>query len=278
MLDGGKITSKVLIILVCLILAGLIGLIDYASGYQISFAIFYLIPILLVVWYLNRFAGIVASIVGTVIWAFADHLSGHQYDNILILFWNAGVRLGFFLIIVLAISRIKLALEKEQASSRLDFLTNIANRKGLLERMKLEIERARRYPEPISLAYIDLDNFKAVNDGFGHATGDELLSTVAGIIKSNIRASDLSARMGGDEFAILLPMTRDEDAREVVARIQQKLKSAMEEKSWPVSFSIGLVIFANPPGSADEFIREADKIMYTVKKNAKGELRWASRR
>lgn len=253
-------------------LAAVIGAVDYLSGYQISFAIFYLVPILLVAWYVNRPAGIAACLAGTVIWAVADHLSGHRYDSIIILFWNAGVRLGFFVIIVLSISRIKVALDKEQTSSRMDFLTGVANRKGMIERMEHEIERADRYPAEISFAYIDLDNFKAVNDGEGHDVGDELLSRVGRVIRSNIRSPDLCARMGGDEFAVLLPETGREAALEVMSRLQERLQAAMDEAGWGVSFSIGLVTFPRAPESAYLAIKEADRLMYRAKAGGKGRL------
>jgi len=267
-----KIPAKPWIVVAGLCLAGVIGAVDYLSGYQISFAIFYLVPILLVAWYVNRPAGIAACLAGTVIWAVADHLSGHRYDSIIILFWNAGVRLGFFVIIVLSISRIKVALDKEQTSSRMDFLTGVANRKGMIERMEQEIDRADRYPAEISLAYIDLDNFKAVNDGEGHDVGDELLSRVGRVIRSNIRGPDLCARMGGDEFAVLLPETGQEAALEVMSRLQERLQAAMDEAGWGVSFSIGLVTFPRAPESAYLAIKEADRLMYRAKAEGKGRL------
>ena len=100
-----------------------------------------------------------------------------------------------------------------RASSRSDPLTGVANSRVFLELLKREIARARRYKRPLTLAYLDLDNFKSVNDILGHAMGDKVLQTVVSTVNANIRVTDVVGRLGGDEFVLLLPETDMQGAR-----------------------------------------------------------------
>ncbi len=249
-----------------------IAFLDYITGYQLSFSIFYLIPIIIVTWYVGRWQGLVMSTLGIFSWAFADHRNSHPYDSQIIYYWNAAVRFGFFVIIVFVFSRLKLTLHKEHLLSRMDSMTGIANRMGFNERLETELEKARRYVRPFSLAYIDCDNFKQVNDKHGHQEGDELLAVVGGIIRENIRSVDFGARMGGDEFAVILPETTAAESWEVLYRLQSNLKDSMESRNWPVTFSVGLVTYQTPPISIIDTVREADNLMYAVKGTGKGRM------
>ncbi len=109
------------------------------------------------------------------------------------------------MIVVVILSTLKGVLEREKIFARKDFLTGIANRQAFFEFAGIEINRCRRHEYPLTVAYIDCDNFKAINDYFGHQTGDNLLMSVADILQKIIRATDIVARLGGDEFAVLLP-------------------------------------------------------------------------
>jgi diguanylate cyclase (GGDEF)-like protein len=135
-----------------------------------------------------------------------------------------------------------------------------------------EITRARRYNRPLTLLYIDLDNFKQVNDAFGHETGDELLVEVAATIRCNVRATDLVARLGGDEFALLLTETNREAGLVVTNKLRETLLRAMQERNWPVTFSIGVVSFTVPPASVEEMVKQADEVMYSVKQRGKNSI------
>ncbi len=137
------------------------------------------------------------------------------------------------------------------------------------------MDRAARYQHPFTLAYIDLDNFKLVNDRFGHATGDRALSTVAGFIREHSRRTDALARLGGDEFALLLPETDEDVARAAIAKLRKGLTQEMQRHGWPVTFSIGVVTCRACPGSADELIAAADRLMYSVKNGGKDDDRYS---
>lgn len=119
--------------------------------------------------------------------------------------------------------QLEAALIKEQELARIDPLTHVSNRRAFYELAEIEIVRARRNGCPLSVAYMDVDNFKFVNDDLGHATGDLVLVTIASTLRSELRASDIVARLGGDEFAILLPETDAESAQAVLDKLRARL-------------------------------------------------------
>jgi diguanylate cyclase (GGDEF)-like protein len=150
-----------------------------------------------------------------------------------------------------------------------DPLTRVANPRGFHEKAQREIEIAKRYGHPFTVAYLDLDNFKVVNDSLGHSTGDDLLVRVAELIGGSIRETDVLARLGGDEFAILFSETGSEAAQKVMARIEGEISREMQVKGWPVTLSVGLVTFVAPPESVDEMLQKADGLMYEAKASGK---------
>ncbi|MDY6970117.1 MAG: diguanylate cyclase [Spirochaetota bacterium] len=161
------------------------------------------------------------------------------------------------------------AFNKLNEIARTDPLTGIPNRRTFIEKASLEIHRAQRYFHPFSIAYLDIDNFKNINDSFGHNTGDALICLVADTIKNNIREIDEIARLGGDEFVILLSQTDSKIAYSVVNKLKTILSEIMKENKWPVTFSIGIVTFIKPPISVDNAIAKADSIMYSAKQEGK---------
>lgn len=163
-----------------------------------------------------------------------------------------------------------LAMEKKL--SRLDPLTGLANRRAFYERAEIERKRCIRHKRPLGLAYIDLDNFKQVNDQSGHEVGDQVLVCVAATMQNNLRTEDLVTRLGGDEFALLLPETDGAKASFVIHKLHGLLMSAMLEKGWPITFSIGLVTFEEPAESIDQMVHRADELMYTVKHGGKNRI------
>jgi len=261
--------SRLLVSLIGLIFVGFVGVIDYLTGYEIELAIFYLIPIAFVTWFAGKESGALISIVSTIIIFLADMFAGKVFSHPLIGFWNTLATLGIFIIIVLTLSSLKEALERERMSARTDSLTGVANSGYFKLLTNLEIERCRRYKSPLTFAYIDCDNFKIVNDRFGHNTGDDLLILVAKTVRENIRKTDIVARLGGDEFAILLPETGEKQGKAVIEKIQKMLLEIMKENGWPVTVSIGAVTYVNAPTAADEVIKSADNLMYSVKSSGK---------
>jgi diguanylate cyclase (GGDEF)-like protein len=160
-------------------------------------------------------------------------------------------------------------LEREKNIARTDDLTGTANRRSFFETAGLEIERSKRYPHPYTVAYIDLDELKTVNDRFGHRVGDEVLCAMVDRIHSELRKTDVLARLGGDEFALLLPETGQEAARVAISKIQSSLADEMRKNNWAVTFSIGVITCLQASITTDELVKRADAAMYAVKKNGK---------
>jgi diguanylate cyclase (GGDEF)-like protein len=123
------------------------------------------------------------------------------------------------------------------------------------------------------MAYMDLDNFKAINDNFGHDAGDEALTLTAGLLKEGLRSTDTIARMGGDEFVIMLPEGEPEGSALVLFKLRATFLDAMKENGWPVTVSIGMVTFMSTPDSVDDMLKEADALMYSVKSEGKDNVK-----
>ncbi len=274
LLDSIGKTPKAYIYLLSVFFVIFIGIIDYLTGYKLSVSIFYLLPIALVAWVAGRLHTIIISILSAVIWFFADSFSGHVYASFLIHIWNALVRLGFFLIVGFTLIKIKTLLNREQELARTDSLTDVSNRRAFYERAEREIERLNRSKRPFSLAYIDVDDFKQINDTLGHSSGDDLLNSVAKTIKEHIRSIDTVSRFGGDEFVILMTETDKDRAKKAIERVNKQLMEMMKFKNWSVTFSIGVVTWYSPPSNLDELIKESDNLMYSAKKHGKNMIKY----
>ncbi len=265
--------SKLFFITIGLMLVILVGIVDYITGYEITFSIFYLIPVAMVSWYAGRRYGILISFASAISWFLADIMAGHPYSQPLITYWNTSVSLGFFLVVAFILSQLRAELKRERKLAQTDFLTGIANSGYFTELLTWEINRCRRYKNPLTLAYIDCDNFKAVNDQFGHHAGNNLLCLVADTIKSTIRITDMVARLGGDEFVILFPETGAEQANSVIHKIQNDLLDAMRKDGWKITFSMGVVTYIKSANTSDEVIGMADRLMYDAKNAGKNRIR-----
>lgn len=254
---------------ICLFTALALGFLDYLTGYELSFSVFYLLPISVAAWYLGLKAGILFSWASATIWQVSNYFAGEVFSSPAVPYWNVITRLGFFIIVTFLLTRLRKVLEHERSQARVDFLTGVLNSRAFDQIAAAEIQRSARYDHPMTLAYLDLDNFKAINDNFGHSSGDMLLKNVAGTISENLRLTDHIARLGGDEFAILMPETGAEAALNVVTRVQSLIEEQMQKNHWPVTASIGMVTCLKPPLSTDKLIQMADEQMYLCKKNDK---------
>jgi diguanylate cyclase (GGDEF)-like protein len=251
------------------LLIAVIGVLDYFTSYELSFSTFYLIPLFLLAWTTWTWMALAGSVACALVWSLADVLSGHVYPSPLFLYWNVGVRLVLFVIMAWVLSALKRSTEREKALARIDPLTGAANTRSFMEVLALEIERSVRYGKTFTVAYLDLDNFKAVNDSLGHASGDRVLQTVVAAIRGQMRSSDSIARLGGDEFALLLPETEEEAARAAIGKIHACILGEMQRNGWPVTVSIGAFAWDGDCRDANELVTLADKLMYRAKKGGK---------
>ena len=257
------------------ILTFLVGLLDHITGYELSFSIFYIAPIASASWYGGRHPGLFLSVLSAFTWLAADFASGHVYSHQIIPIWNGLVRLAFFLLISHLLVRIKTILKIQQEMAETDGLTGLLNGRAFRAEASKILEFCKRINRPITLAYLDLDNFKTVNDTSGHSEGDRVLKTIGSCILHSVRSTDIVGRMGGDEFALTLPDTNTEQARTVIEKMHLRLKKEVGQHGWPIGFSIGVISFASPPDSAEDAIRHADNLMYRVKKAGKNNIFYA---
>lgn len=253
----------------------LVGATDYFTGFEVSFSLFYLIPIALVTWFTTAKLGMMFAVVSAVVWLIVDIMSGSVYSHQIIYLWNSVVRLSFFALTVFSLQLIKI-LEREKNFARVDYVTGVLNNRYFRDLAQREIDRFTRYRNPFTTAYIDLDNFKSINDSFGHVEGDKVLSAVAGCMQRNLRKTDIVARIGGDEFAIFLPDIGLSLAKAVISKMHHMLLEEMQKNNWPVTFSIGILSFTDAPSSVDEMLNMVDQLMYSVKKNGKNNISFAT--
>lgn len=159
-----------------------------------------------------------------------------------------------------------------------DFLTGIANRRQFLARTEMEIERSRRYGHSLSLLMIDIDHFKSINDSFGHPTGDRAIIAIGRHCATTCRRSDLAARLGGEEFAILLPSTGMAEARIVAERLRtgaQELQVQHEGQPVALKLSIGIACLEAGDTGPDTLLARADQALYAAKNAGRDCVRYA---
>ncbi len=254
-----------------LVAVALLGFLDYLTGPSLSLNILFLAPVSLVVWSTGKRAGIFISVIGALAGLLADFASQPSLILSSIPYWNAFSNLGFYLVLTLLLPSLK--REREEAWTRKDYLTGVANKKHFMELVHSEIQRTRRYRHPFTIAYLDVDNFKSVNQRLGHSSGDALLQAVARSIKEKIRTVDQLARMGEDEFAMLFPETQPDPAKIVIRRIQQNLQDAAQKNEWPVTFSIGVATFMQPPDTAEQILKKLQELIASVKTDGKNAVK-----
>ena len=252
----------------------LVGTIDHLTPQSWTVSFLYVLPLLLAAWFTGERCGAAIAILCAVLWLGAELPYQQGIDSALPLYWNMAMLLGIFLTINHLLGALKGAYDREKCLARTDALTGITNRRYFTERLQAEVLRSRRYRYPLTVAYIDVDNFKAVNDQHGHSTGDLLLSLIAQAMNTQVRSIDIVGRLGGDEFAIMLPQTGPKQAQIVLPRVQRKLMQIVEHHGWPISFSIGVATFIRLPRTAKELVSQADHLMYGVKTRGKNRIEY----
>ncbi len=256
-----------------LVLVLVTSVLDYVTGYELRLTVFYLVPIFLAAWDVSLFWGVLISVLSGLIIALTDWVTGKPYSHEAYILWDGAVRTGVFVVIAYSFYYLRSSLSKERTLARTDDLTGVANRRHFFEMLETEIQRTERYGHSFSLIYTDLDDFKAINDRFGHTAGDAVLRRLAGVMRANTRATDVVARLGGDEFAVLLPETELESARTVVRKVSAALHEAFGEGEGRITLSIGLLVVRNLPYSVDDLIKAADALMYQSKDEGKNTIR-----
>jgi diguanylate cyclase (GGDEF)-like protein len=148
-----------------------------------------------------------------------------------------------------------------------DPLTRLYNRRAFTHRLRVEAARARRYGKPFALVVLDVDGFKHINDVHGHMAGDEALTRVAGLLGHELRAPDAAFRIGGDEFALILPEVDAEAADAAVRRTAAHIEQACAAEGYPVTASFGVAMFGAAGRDPESLLRSADAAMYEAKRS-----------
>lgn len=267
--------SRFTILVLAVSVVGVVEAADYLTGFEVSLSLFYLVPVALAAWYAGVGAGVAIAALSCVGWYLADIAAGDHYSVPGIAIWNALVRLGIFLITGLLLSALRESLRAQQLLARTDSLTGLHGRRAFEERLSHDLTLARRHRAALSLAFIDLDGFKAVNDALGHAGGDRVLRIVGRVLLDSLREADTAARIGGDEFAVIMPDTDAAGSHEVVSKVMHELSTALAELDDAVTLSAGVVTVAGSAVTPERVVATADELMYRVKRSGKGAAAFA---
>jgi diguanylate cyclase (GGDEF)-like protein len=241
-----------------------------------------LIPIVsLAAWHSGLRVGIGFAVLASVPGVLVDYLSGRDapsgaLSDGIAQWTGALVRLGVFVFIAWVLTRLRASLDAERRLAAHDSLTGLANRQSLFARGAEVLDNARREAAAVSAIFVDCDQFKAINDRWGHARGDELLCEVADCLRAVCEEGQIVARLGGDEFVIVENGRTAAQTADLAQRLQSQFADRMHARSCPLTLSIGAVWFARPPADLDQLIAAADEAMYAVKRGAKGGIEFRS--
>ncbi len=163
-------------------------------------------------------------------------------------------------------------LKQEAVQARIDDLTGVKNRRCFMEHAEILFHLAARQAQPLIVAYIDVDDLKAVNDMLGHGEGDEVLKALGKTLVNSIRRNDVVGRLGGDEFAVVLLNMKPSFAKGFFSSLHERLLKTMRDRGWVTQVSMGVVCFSGSIPDIGDAIKHADTLMYKAKKEGKGKL------
>ena len=230
--------------------------------------ILYVIPVLLAAWHDGMHWGI-AFALATSLLRFTVGID--QMPATTLLDYRVINELAYLLVVAIAIaglSQLRHTHTQLEQMATHDPLTNVLNARAFSHELAQELSRNRRYGRPLALIYLDLDDFKTVNDAHGHATGDAVLRLVADAMRSAVRQADVVGRLGGDEFGVLMPETDGDVAHAAANRLFSGIRTVFRGTP-SVTASIGVVSVSGTEAGTDELLRKADQAMYAAKRAGK---------
>jgi diguanylate cyclase (GGDEF)-like protein len=255
-------------VIIAAVLVALIGRLDYDTGYGTSVIVLYLLPVALATWVAGPAWGIAAALGSAVLSLLGDLLVVSSHGS-LVPYWNAAVQFSVFALFALALAALRASLTRERLASRVDYVSGLANWRAFAEVAEAEIARMRRFGRPLTLVYTDCDDFKDINDRFGHGEGDRVLRQIGASLRDTTREVDTVARLGGDEFVVMLPETGPEAADRAVKRMRDRIRETMSASERPVTLSFGVATFCEPPASLDVMVGSADHLLYQAKRSGR---------
>ena len=250
----------------------MVGVVYWLSAHtppDVRLGILYIVPVMLVTWHDGLTWGI-AFAIGTGVLRYLTGLEKLSPDtSVAIRLLNESAFLTVLGVAMAGLAKLRRTQKELERLATQDELTGTLNARGFAERLAQELDRTRRYNRPLALLYFDLDDFKAVNDQHGHQTGDAVLRLVANATRRAMRQSDILGRMGGDEFAVLMPETDGAVAEAGATRLAHGVRSVFHGTP-SVTASIGLVATVSSSiTGAEELLRRADQAMYEAKRSGK---------
>lgn len=252
--------------------AALLALTALADGYTDRLLLLpvYALPVALAGWGLGRAPALGWAAAATIAALVLEGVSGSALDGGVsgagVVAWNTAAQLAALVVVALAASALRARSDTPgERVAETDDLTGVLDGASFRELVDLERSRALRHDRPFTLAYLDADRFRQVNELRGYGTGDRTLQLIASVLRDNLRSMDSVARLGGDEFGLLLPETGKGAAELALAKLRSCLAEAMGTRELPITFSIGVVICLGPPESVDRLIHRAHALMYRVK-------------
>ncbi|MCO5178287.1 MAG: GGDEF domain-containing protein [Thermomicrobiales bacterium] len=253
------------VLIACIVVAGLIGIVDVATGAQLFLTVLYLVPISVATWRAGRACGLLLVVLSTVAMSIAEASAPLTDVSAWAQFWNAIARVLVFIFIVQLITNLREARQHADRLARTDNLTGVSNLLAFREISAIELETVQRTQQPLTLMFLDIDDFKNVNDNHGHSVGDEMLREVADALRELARPDDLVARVGGDEFVLLLPRTNTNSAMHFADRVARRISAIVRPDGSALTCSIGLSSANDGFTTIDDVLHEADRAMYLAK-------------
>lgn len=261
-LSGRRNRSTITALLMTIVI--LIGYADYVSGAEIGFSLFYLAPVVAAAWYVGRSAAVSVALTAAVCWFAADYLLRTSLGLSL---WNGLTRLVIYTAQGWLVATLREDRRREARLARTDAVTELANSRSFYE----SLDEFAAEEGTIGAMFLDLDNFKRVNDRFGHAAGDAVLKRVALAMTRAVRDTDIVARIGGDEFGILLHEIDERASAAVAVRIIDGIRAiARDYDGTDFGASIGVSICRAGQIDPANLIRVADAALYEAKQIQKG--------
>ncbi|MBI1967533.1 MAG: GGDEF domain-containing protein [Gemmatimonadetes bacterium] len=233
----------------------------------VKLGLFYLVPILIATWFEGLGWGVVFVAASTALRMDVE-LEQQADSSLPISLVNQASFAMVAGITMFAFQHMKRTQMALHTMATHDPLTRVLNARAFSQRVTQELERIKRYKRPLSVLYLDLDNFKTLNDTLGHQTGDAVLRLVADAMRQAVRQADVVGRLGGDEFAVLMPETDGPLADAAATRLATSLRNAFNSTP-PVTASIGVVSVLDADTDSDKVLGTADRAMYEAKRAGK---------
>ena len=249
----------------------LIGAFRISTHAEFAFASLVVLPVLVIAWVGGVRNGLIVALLAAAMWVVADIAIERQFSAPWIPWANAVTWWVTYSMVAFLAAQVHLQFEREHELASRDALTGLDNRRSFLDAGTREVERSKRYKRSLAVVFLDLDDFKQLNDNRGHAVGDAALRTTGKTLLDTVRSSDRVARLGGDEFAILLPEIGYNSAVEAGRKLSVAVHTALQEFA-PVTCSIGIAWFGEIDRSFTEMLNVADRMMYDVKASGKHDV------